>query len=609
MTLPPVHALEGGAGEAPNLSLAWAGAVAEELVRSGVRHAVVSPGSRSAPLALAFAAHPGLCDHAILDERSAAFFALGLARATRAPVALACTSGTAAANYLPAVVEAHHAAVPLVLLTADRPPELRDCGAGQTIDQVGLYGRCVRFAFDAPSPSARDEAFRHLRVLVCRAVACARAPSAGPAHLNLPFVEPLAPIVAPSERAALRDRGALARDGREGAPFTRVDAPQGLLPDEGALERLAGELSNEPRGWIAAGPLDAGPALADALRELAGACGWPVLADALSQLRTGPDASGCVVDAHDALLRDADFVERAAPRAVLRFGALPTSKAFRLCLEARPGLRQWVVDPAGWSEPTSLAAELVRSDPLLLCRELAKRVRPRRGDEARAFRSQWVRAGSVARGALCAALAERSELDEPGVATALASALADGATLFVASSMPVRDVDAFWPRGSRRVRFLANRGANGIDGTLSTALGVAQGTPGPCAVLLGDLALLHDLGGLLQASRSGLDLLVVVVDNDGGGIFELLPVAEAAERAVFERHFATPQRVDLARLAAGFGLPLRVATSPGELAAALATEAPARGVRIVCARCDRRQARAVRAGLQRGVSRALAEGA
>ncbi len=609
MTAFTAHALGGGADEAPNLSLAWAGAAAEELARSGVRHVVVSPGSRSAPLALAFAAHPGLCDHPILDERSAAFFALGLARATREPVALACTSGTAAANYLPAVVEAHHGAVPLVLLTADRPPDLRDCGAGQTIDQVGLYGRCVRFSFDAPSPSAGDEAFRHLRVLVCRAVACARGPCAGPAHLNLPFGEPLAPVVVPRERAALRERGALARGGREGAPFTRVDPAQGLLPDEGVLERLAGELSNEPRGWIAAGPLDASPGLAEALQGLAGACGWPVLADALSQLRTGPDAGGWLVDAHDALLRDAGFLERAAPRAVLRFGALPTSKAFRLCLEARPGLRQWVVDPAGWSEPTSLASELVRSDPLLLCRELAKRVRPRRGDEVRAFRSQWVQAGTVARSALRAALARRSELDEPAVTAALADALGDGSTLFVASSMPVRDVDAFWPPSARRIRFLANRGANGIDGTLSTALGVARGTEGPCALLVGDLAFLHDLGGLLLASRSGLDLLVVVVDNDGGGIFELLPVAEAADRAVFERHFATPQRVDLARLAAGFGLPFRTAASPRELEAALAAEASSRGVRIVCARCDRRQARAMRGGLQREVSRALAEGA
>ena len=603
----PLHAPLVPSDEAPNLSIAWAAAVAEELVRGGVRHVVVSPGSRSAPLALTVAAEPGLRDHAILDERSAAFFALGLARVSRTPVALVCTSGTAAANYLPAVVEAHHGGVPLVLLTADRPPALRDCGAGQTIDQVDLYGRCVRFSFDAPSPCASDEAFRHLRVLVCRALACARGPVPGPAHLNLPLVEPLAPRIAPAERAALRERSALARNGREGAPFTRADAARGLLPDTGVLERLAGELSNEPRGWIAVGPLDASPALARAILELAKACDWPVLADVLSQLRTGPEGAGRVVDAHDALLRDADFLGRSSPCVVLRFGPLPTSKAFRLCLVARPGLRQWVVDPAGWSEPTSLAAELVRADPLLLCRELAKRVRARPACEARAFRARWIAAGSVAREVLRAAIARRSDLDEPGVATALAGALPEDATLFVASSMPVRDVDAFWPLGARRIRFLANRGANGIDGTLSTALGVALEAPGPSAVLLGDLAFLHDLGGLLLAARSERDLLVVVVDNDGGGIFELLPVAEAVDRAVFERHFATPQRVDLARLAAGFGVPFRLATSPRALAAALEAEASTRGVRIVCARCDRRESRSLRAALEQQVARALGE--
>jgi len=609
MTEAPLQALEATPDEAPNLSCAWADAVAEELARGGVRHVVVSPGSRSAPLALAVAAQPGLRDHAILDERSAAFFALGLARASRAPVALVCTSGTAAANYLPAVVEAHHGGVPLVLLTADRPPALRDCGAGQTIDQVGLYGRCVRFSFDAPSPIASDEAFRHLRVLVCRALACARGPLPGPSHLNLPFVEPLAPVPAPSERAALRALGALAGKGRGDAPFTRADPASGLLPDVGVLERLADALSSEPCGWIAVGPLDAGPALARAILELANACGWPVLADVLSQLRTGSEAVGCVVDAHDALLRQADFTRRVAPRAVLRLGALPTSKAFRLFLEARPGLRQWVVDPGGWSEPTALAAEVVRADPLLLCRELARRVQARRPAEARAFRGCWTRAGSLARETLHSAIARRPELDEAAVATALAQVLPEGATLFVASSMPVRDVDAFWPAGPRRVRFLANRGANGIDGTLSTAIGVAHEAPGACAVLLGDLAFLHDMGALLLASRCERDLLVVLVDNDGGGIFELLPVAEAAGRAVFERHFATPQRVDLARLAGAFGLPFRIAHSPGELAAALEAYASTPGVRIVCARCDRRTSRASRDALQREVAHVLAAGA
>lgn len=550
-----------------NANFAWAAAIVEELALSGVRNVVVSPGSRSAPLALAFSEHPELEDISILDERSAAFFALGLARARREPVALLCTSGTAGANYLPAAVEAHYSRIPLLLLTADRPPELRDCGAGQVIDQVKLFGPYVRFFAELPTPIADSHMVRFVRSQACRAVAEATGTVPGPVHLNIPLREPLVPVRMPGEVEALEALDPLARSGRPVGPLTRVPAALPLAPGSGVATRLARTLAAQPRGWLVIGPLDAEPAFPPLIARLARLLGWPVLAEPLSQLRSGPHDQSYLVDAHDAVLRVEPFMRARAPLALLRFGAMPTSKAYRLVLEARPEIEQFVVDPAGWSDPSALAAELVRADPTLLARELVSTLEREPARGKREWCESWLDAGRAARSALDSRLDQLDALSEPGTFRALAESVPEGAAVYCASSMPVRDADLFWTPSQRNVRFLANRGANGIDGTLSCALGTAVGHAGPTVLATGDLALLHDLSGFVAARAHDANLLVVVIDNNGGGIFDMLPLAESLPRESFERHFGTPHGLDLPELLSGFGIPCRTVVRAKELRA------------------------------------------
>jgi len=531
-----------------NRNLAWCAALARELALAGVRHAVVSPGSRSAPLALAFAQEAAIRDWSILDERSAAFFGLGLARASRSPVALVCTSGTAAANYLPALVEAHLSRVPLIALTADRPPELRDCGADQVIDQVKLYSGFTRWYHELPLPEPSEALMRHVRASAARAAACALGPIPGPVHLNVPLREPLDATEVSADRAALADLSPLAREGRAGAAFTAAQAPAEHLPAP-ALDELSTRLSGCEPGWLVAGPCDA-PELAPALAELALRLGWPLLADPLSQLRCGSHARDALVDAHDAVLGCAEFADVNPPELVLRFGSTPTSKAYRLFLERQPQVEQWTVDPYGWSDPSALSRRLLRCDPQALALDLLERIppRPRSG-----FARRWQAAGARARAALDARLDACAELVEPAAVRALAEAVPDGTTIFLASSLPVREADWFWPASPRCLRFVGNRGANGIDGTFSCALGSAA-AGAPTLLLCGDLALLHDVSGWAGALRSGIDLCAVVLDNGGGGIFELLPAARSLPREVFERHLATPHGLDLVAALSGFGI-------------------------------------------------------
>ncbi|MEE9280237.1 MAG: 2-succinyl-5-enolpyruvyl-6-hydroxy-3-cyclohexene-1-carboxylic-acid synthase [Myxococcota bacterium] len=568
-----------------NANFAWACAIADELALCGVRHVVVSPGSRSAPLALAFSAHPRLHDRSILDERSAGFFALGLARTRREPVALLCTSGTAAANYLPAAVEAHYSRIPLLLLTADRPPELRDRGAGQVIDQVKLYGGYVRFFAELPTPVAESERLRFARGQTCRAVEEARR--GGPVHLNVPLREPLQPERLPAEAEALAALEPLARAGRARRPLTRVSPPAPLAPSAETVSRLARTLRSEARGWLVVGPLDAAPGFADRVGRLARLLGWPVLAEPLSQLRTGPHDRASLVDAHDAVLRVEPFVRAYAPRVVLRFGAMPTSRAYQLALEAQPEIEQIMVDPHGWSDPSALAAEIVRADPTELAAELVSALEA--ASPGGEWSERWLGAGRAARRALDLALDQLGGISEPASFRALARAVPEGTAVYCASSMPVRDADLFWPSAPRRLRFLANRGANGIDGTLSSAVGVAVGHAGPTVLVTGDLALLHDLSGLLAARTERANLLVVVLDNNGGGIFEMLPLADSVPREQFERHFGTPHHLDLVGLLRGFGIVCRDVTQEKELLE-VARESLARpGVEVIRVATDRRE--------------------
>jgi len=576
----------------------FAAALIDELARAGVREACVCPGSRSTALAIAASQHPGLRCWSQIDERSAGFFALGAAKATRAPAALICTSGTAAANFHPAVIEAYHAHVPLIVLTADRPPELREWGAGQTIDQVRLYGTHVRWFAETAVPDADPQMSIYAREVGCRAVAEACGPPAGPVHLNLPFRDPLAP----TSTSAASEIAASARGSRV---YTRVSSgvrtPQ---PDD--VERLVELARVCERGVIACGPLDAEPELCAAIAELALALGWPVFADPTSQLRSGAhNARWPVLGNSDLFLRDERVAHALAPQAVLRFGATPTSKSQRLWLEQCRPEHLILVDPeAAWNDPGHLASETLRVDPLALCSALKQHGVRSRGE------SQWLQ--SVLHAERCTAevveklVANEDELLEPRAIRELAAALPDDAILYVSNSMPVRDLDAFLPVSNRSLRVLANRGANGIDGMLSSALGVAASQSQPVVLLTGDLALLHDVGALQAARRHSLNLSVVVFDNDGGGIFSYLPVADRVDPAVFETYFRTPHGADLGDIVAGFGAGFERVGSWEHFRAACKSALATSGVAVVEIPIDRDRSVAHHREIDRRVSEALA---
>jgi 2-succinyl-5-enolpyruvyl-6-hydroxy-3-cyclohexene-1-carboxylate synthase len=526
-------------------------AFVDELVRNDVCAAVTSPGSRNAPLVLALAGDGRLPCHSVIDERSAGFFALGLAKATGRPAVVACTSGTAAANYAPAVNEADQAGVPLIVLTADRPPELRDVGAGQTIGQIGLFGSAVRWFVELGTHSYSADRERWVRTLTCRVVQAATAgPRYGPVHVNVALREPLVPDGPVPEPAGGRPGDApwLTRR-RPAAPVTWT-APA-------------------PRGVVVCGRVEHGySAVADAVAAFATAAGWPVLADPLSGARRGAHA----IAHYDALLRVPGFGERMAPDAVLRIGDLPTSKPLRTWLAGLGDVPQVATHPTGvWHDPDGVLEELLEADPVSTLRAAgAPEPQP-------SWAADWRAADDAAAGAIDAALGD--SLSDAAVARELGR-LDASYVVFVAASMPIRDAETFWPAADEPPRALAHRGANGIDGTISAALGAAAA--GKRVVCwLGDVALAHDAGALLSVRRLGLELTLVVVDNDGGAVFDFLPIA--TQGAVYEEHIATPPGLDVAGLAAAYGLEYSAASDVEALRGALG----AGGARLVHVRTDR----------------------
>lgn len=481
-------------------------ALVDELARCGMTAACISPGSRSAPLAYALWKDPRIAVHVVIDERSASFRALGMAKASGRPVAVVSTSGTAAANFLPAVVEAHHSNASLLVMTADRPPELRDTGAGQTIDQVKLYGDAVRWFSEVADV---DDA-AYWRSIGCRAYASAMA---GPVHLNIGFREPLLPGPATSE-------GRL-----DGKPWIEVHL--GVAVTE--VDRLAEIVGSAKRGVVLAGSGQFDPT---AIVMLAEALGWPLFAEAISGARFGPNC----ISTYDALLRSERFDP---PDVAIRLGSMGTSKV----LEQWLGASYQIAIGSGWADPKRMINLRIDADIAHTCRSLASVVEAPNTE----WLDVWKRVEVIARQVI-------DSLDvntEPGVARDLAASIPDGSTLVVASSMPIRDLD--WVMSPRQgIRFIANRGANGIDGFVSTAVGAASVNDATTFALCGDLALLHDQNGLIGLADLGLDLLFVVINNNGGGIFSFLPHAEL--RDSFEALFGTPHGLDLRLIAETNGL-------------------------------------------------------
>ena len=524
-------------------------ALADELVRCGMRHAVTSPGSRNAPLALTLAAAEGLEAVSVIDERSAGFVALGMAKASGRPVAVTCTSGSAAANLLPAVVEAHEGRVPLIVLTADRPPELRDTGAGQAIDQIKLYGSAAKWFVEVGNHEpGRASAVFH-RALGCRAYFTAAGGRPGPVHLNFPLREPLAPVVQelPAEPWAGRP---------EGRPWVEVHEPA-AQPEPSVVEELVERLRNAGRGVVVCG--STAESVAAPAARLARALAWPLLAEPTSGVRCGPHDRSHVVAHYDALLRSESFAQAHRAALVLRIGDTPTSKPLRSWLERAA---QVLIDPVRtWHEPTRAAETVVTATAAATCTALAAAFEkgPPVADDA------WLRSWRAADALVAPALDAVGRALEPGLYAALPELLPDGATVWVSSSMPIRDLESFLPQTGKRLRFLANRGANGIDGVVSSALGAAVASAARVVLITGELALVHDAGGLLAAGRRQADLTVICLNNDGGGIFDFLPVGRHADSHAYREHVLTPSGVDLSALAAAAGMAHRRVEDLGEL--------------------------------------------
>ncbi|WP_323676353.1 2-succinyl-5-enolpyruvyl-6-hydroxy-3-cyclohexene-1-carboxylic-acid synthase [Halorubellus sp. PRR65] len=533
----------------PNRNVLWAETLVDELAAGGLDAVCVSPGSRSTPLTMAFAGHEDVTVFSILDERSAAYFALGRARRTGEPTALVCTSGTAAANYHPAIVEASQARVPLLTLTADRPPELRDSGANQTVDQEKLYGSAVRWYRDLPEPEATPRKLRRLRTDAARALAETTGTPAGPVHVNCPFRKPLEPLDVEGDVPEEWDEGdARASDGRSGRAYVETTRGRATL-DDARLDALAESVATAASGLVVAGPADpvdvAREGYAPVLADLGAAAGFPVLADALSTVRYGEHvAEAPVIGSYDGYV-DA-LLDAVEPEVVLRFGASPTSKPLRKALAARE-VRQVLVDPAGeWRDAEFVADALLAADPTLVARGVAARLDDREGT-TREARGDVVSRALVMDDAFRAGVAAARDDDSVGAfeGAVLADAVAHApapSTVVVGNSMPVRDADRFAGVAERDVTVLANRGASGIDGVTSTALGAGSATDDDLVYVTGDLGFYHDMNGLLSLSRCDVEATVVVVNNDGGGIFQELPIAEFDPP--FTEQFRTPHGLD-----------------------------------------------------------------
>jgi 2-succinyl-5-enolpyruvyl-6-hydroxy-3-cyclohexene-1-carboxylate synthase len=536
--------------KAPNRNTLWARVFVDELARAGLRAVCIAPGSRSTPLTVAFAEQGRIAVYSNIDERSAGFFALGMALASGAPVALVCTSGTAAANFHPAIIEAHQSHVPLLVLTADRPHDQRDSGANQTIDQVKMFGDHVRWFVDVAPPEAAPppRTLRYLRTLACRSLAVAGGPPPGPVHLNFPFRKPLEPTPVRGDVPDKPDADAvLAYDGRPGgSPFTRITRGT-LSPSDDQIDVLVQAITNAARGLIVCGPYrhNSTDAFPQIVARLARVIGYPIFADALSGMRFGPhveQAEPLLVAGYETFLQSGVASTWEPPSLVLRFGGMPTSRALQEYLDSLSECRQIAVDASGvWRDAGFWVSEYIWADPQATCRRVLGRLEAVPmpvADPGWIASIQW----AEKRCWEATDAAFRDEFFEGVVLADVAELLPADATLYVSNSLPVRDLDQFARPRRAGLRVLANRGASGIDGTVSSALGAAAATEAPLVLVTGDLSFYHDLNGLLALRRCGVKATIVVINNNGGGIFHRLPIARFDPP--FTEYFVTPHGLD-----------------------------------------------------------------
>ncbi len=568
-----------------NLNALWGTFAVETLAGLGLHYAIISPGSRSAPITWAFAMNEKVKAVPVLDERSAAFFALGIARRTRTPVAVVATSGTAGANFFPAIIEAAEAGVPLLVFTADRPAELRDCRAGQTIDQQKLFGGFPRWQTELLLPEPSSGIFRYLRQTLAHAWEISQGPAPGPVHINVPFREPLAPVADESVRS-----------------LEKTDAISGLLKRIGPVMPARSRISHEETQAFVdywkrseAGVIVAGPAqpfdaagYCRSVGRLAKVLGWPVLTDGLSPIRNFHEAVPGLVSRYEFILRAGSHSDTLRPHRVLQIGALPAGKGLRSWLK-ESAAETFVIDPGNRNlDPLHGNTRYLRTriEDLSAAITASEKAFP-------AYLSRWLDIERRALTLTSEALEREESLFEGKIAWLLSRHIPVDTPCFVSSSMPVRDIEYFWEPGNRHVRPYCNRGVNGIDGTLSTAMGVCHDNR-PGILLTGDLGLLHDSNGFLNVPRFRGGLTILLINNRGGGIFEKLPMANFDPP--FEEFFATPQQVDFQVLTSAYNVEYRLIESWKQLIASIENPAPS-GIRLLEIPTDRKQDTAFRDAL------------
>ncbi|WP_028783547.1 2-succinyl-5-enolpyruvyl-6-hydroxy-3-cyclohexene-1-carboxylic-acid synthase [Thalassobacillus devorans] len=542
------------------------------LVEAGVQDVVISPGSRSTPIAMTCAEYDKINHWVNLDERSAAFFALGMAKEQRGPVALVCTSGTAAANYYPAVIEAFYSRVPLIVLTADRPHELRDVGAPQAIEQLSLYGDYVKWFHDLALPEGSRKMLRYARTTAGRAVQEAVLGNDGPVHINLPLREPLIPDFSlPGLWEADTDSKVL----------TPAIGKRGI--DRNYLDSLIKDLKRFTKGVIVCGPqMDAG--FGDAIAYLAKRLGAPVLADPLSQLRANKYEKNNIIETYDAILKHDEIKGALQPEFIIRFGAMPVSKPYLQWLTTLNSPLHLIVEQeAGYREPAGIETAAIYADPVIFAEQLAEHL-----DEPiveNRWLETWKDMNRVAKDLLLAESPEEG-MNEGHAVVQLAEVIPDQSILYVGNSMPIRDVDTFFMTTPKEIDIMANRGANGIDGVVSAALGTgARGKP--VTLLIGDLSFFHDMNGLLIAKQKNLNITIVLINNDGGGIFSYLPQASHPDH--YEELFGTPMGIEFQPFVEAYGGAYHLAKSWNDYTNALANSYASPGLSVIEVRTVREE--------------------
>ncbi|SET33522.1 2-succinyl-5-enolpyruvyl-6-hydroxy-3-cyclohexene-1-carboxylate synthase [Oceanobacillus limi] len=543
----------------------------DELAKSGMTDVVISPGSRSTPLAMTFAEHPSIKEWIVLDERSAAFFGLGLAKQTKRPVALLCSSGTATANYFPAIIEAYHSRVPLVVLTADRPHELRDVGAPQAIDQIKLYGNYVKWFHEMALPEATNTMVGYTRSKAARAIHTARLDNPGPVHLNFPLREPLIPDF--SLEAIWGD-----------------DTEESYLPvyqsvktqSEETIDSIITLLQSKKRGVIVCGP-QVDENASQAITELAEAWGLPILVDPLSQMRAGKHSKDNLIEGYDAFFRSETLRQELKADFIIRFGAMPVSKAYLFYVQEHQDVKQFIIEShSGYREPVGNKTTFIYSDPVTVCAQFMDSGRDLEFDHN--WLGKWQTMNKVAKKRIESV--SDDYLTEGSTVRSLFQVIPDESSLYVGNSMAVRDVDTFFLSTSKQINVLANRGANGIDGIISSGIGAAAFGK-PVTLVLGDLSFFHDMNGLLAAKHYSINVTILLINNNGGGIFSFLP--QATERKHFEALFGTPVDLQFKQAVDMYGGSYHTAESEEELKRVLSNSYQESGLSVVEVFTDREE--------------------